>query len=253
MSDPLQHLREAKVFGVGFSKTGTTTMEKACLDLGLNVCRGHWNLKHNDYHLALYVGGLHEELRLMTRYWDAFFDGPWGGDRLYLKLAEWYPEAYFIQTLRDPEDWYASLYNMIRSLREDEARDLLDSYHGYGCQGSTLFFKHIFGIERLEDRTRIIDHFNRINDEVAAFFSRGNFRFLQMNVTAGDGWDQLAPFLGVPAPAGAFPRENVLRSESAPQSPAAQAVPEKPDTVPTRKSRLRQALKWRLRRLVDKL
>lgn len=253
MSDPLQHLREAKVFGVGFSKTGTTTMEKACLDLGLNVCRGHWNLKHNDYHLALYVGGLHEELKLMTRYWDAFFDGPWGGDRLYLKLAEWYPEAYFIQTLRDPEQWYESLYNMVRSLREDEAKDLLDSYHGYGCQGSTLFFKHIFGIERLEDRTRIVDHFNRINDEVEKFFSRGDFRFLQMNVTEGDGWNVLAPFFGVDAPATPFPRENVLRGE-VPKPVTAREPSIKPEAIkPPKRSRLRQALKWRLSRLADKL
>lgn len=236
-------------------------MEKACLDLGLNVCRGHFQLKHNDYHLALYIGGLYDELKRMTQYWDAFFDGPWGGDRLYLKLAEWYPQAYFIQTLRDPDEWYESLYNMIRSLREDESLDLLNAYHRFGCQGSTLFFKQIFGIERIEERTRIIDHYRRINDEVAEFFSCGKYRFLQMNVTEGDGWERLAPFLGVTDPGVEFPKENVHRgvSDLAVASVETNLCPvdagrgRSPDVIMPFKWRIRRALKRKLKTLSEKL
>jgi hypothetical protein len=210
-SEEIARLRQNKVFGVGFSKTGTTSIEQACLDIGLKVCRGDWKLKHNDYHLALYAGGFFEELHRMTRYWDAFFDGPWGGDRLYLKLAEWYPDAYFIQTIRDPDKWYDSLANMVKSFRETESDDPIDAYHRGGCHGSVLFFEKIFGISGIDEKERILEHYTRTNAEVEAFFSNGPYRFLQIDVTAGEGWEKLGPFLGISDPPAAFPQKNVRK------------------------------------------
>ena len=37
-------MEKKKVFGIGFSKTGTTSLENALTILGYNVCKGHWVL-----------------------------------------------------------------------------------------------------------------------------------------------------------------------------------------------------------------
>lgn len=43
-----------KIFGVGFSKTGTTSLEAALTLLGYKVCKGHWNNNYSNYLAALY-------------------------------------------------------------------------------------------------------------------------------------------------------------------------------------------------------
>lgn len=40
-----------KVFGLGFSKTGTSTLESVFEILGYNVCRGHWCLNIVRWHV----------------------------------------------------------------------------------------------------------------------------------------------------------------------------------------------------------
>lgn len=210
-SEEIARLRQAKVFGVGFSKTGTTSIEQACLDIGLNVCRGDWKLKHNDYHLALCAGGLFEELHRMTRYWDAFFDGPWGGGSLYLKTTEWFPDAYFIHTRRDPEKWYESFSNMVKTVAGDRPGEPLDGFHREGRYGSVLFFEKVFGIKGIDEKDRLLEHYTKTNAEVEAFFRNGPYNYLKIDVTAGEGWEKLGPFLGISDPPASFPQKNVRK------------------------------------------
>lgn len=210
-AEDLERLKKAKIFGVGFSKTGTTSLEAAFLQLGLEVCRGDYRLKHNDYHLALYVGKQFEELRRMTSYWDAFFDGPWGGGDLYRQLVEWYPEAYFVHSVRDPEKWVDSLITMVRRFQDADDEDPLVGYHRHGCHGSTLFFEKVYGISSIDapdTREILLSYYRKRNEETEKFFAERDHRYLQVDVTAGDGWEKLAPFLGIPAEGLEFPHSN---------------------------------------------
>ena len=61
-----------KIFGLGFSKTGTTSLEIALQKLGYNVCRGHWKNSHTFYLLALYIHRDYDEIFRIVNYWDAF-------------------------------------------------------------------------------------------------------------------------------------------------------------------------------------
>jgi len=65
-----------KVFNLGFSKTGTTSIEHALEMLGLRVCKGHFASNYTNYLLALYIAGDTREIIKLSRYWDAFADGP---------------------------------------------------------------------------------------------------------------------------------------------------------------------------------
>lgn len=204
----ISHLKRRKVFGVGFSKTGTSSLEQAVAELGLNVCHGHWQLKHNDYHLALYVGGQVEELRRMSSYWDAFFDAPWGGGTLYRDLHEWYPDACFIHSVRDPESWYQSLSRMVSQFDEQKAEGGFDAFHREGRYGAVLFFRHVFGVDSISEKEAILEVYNRTNREVEAFFRSNGASYLKIDLADGQGWSELASFLEVSEPDTPFPHRN---------------------------------------------
>lgn len=69
-----------KVFNLGFSKTGTTSIERALQILGYRVAKGHWKYNYCFYLMSLCVHGDYEEIIRFTKAFDAFCDGPWGGD-----------------------------------------------------------------------------------------------------------------------------------------------------------------------------
>jgi len=200
-----------KVFGLGFSKTGTTSLENVYDVLGYNVCRGHWNLKHNDYLLSLYVNGDYKEIYKMTKYWDAFADGPWGGGSLYKKLYEWYPDAKYILTVRDSEKWYQSIYNMITTYDKAEST-AMETYHSEKFYGSAYFFRHIFNITELENsKEAMINYFEATNKEIISFFEDKN-NLLVIDLTKNNSeekWEKICKYLDKPIPEIEFPHSNV--------------------------------------------
>jgi hypothetical protein len=197
-----------KIFGVGFSKTGTTSLEKALEILGYKVCRGHWKLSHTFYLHALYIHKDYDEIFRLINYWDAFADAPWGGTDLYLQLYNKFPNAKYILTVREPKSWYESLEKLITmfDLNQETA---LDSYHANGMYGSAYFFRHIFNIEKLAgNKQKIIDHFTIHNEKVIDFFSNHPANFMVYDITSGEKWKKLCKFLGVTAPKNDFPYAN---------------------------------------------
>jgi hypothetical protein len=100
-----------KVFNVGFSKTGTTSFEFATKLLGYNTYHGDFRIPVSEYTIGMWIHRDYDELRRLSTYWDAFADAPWGGTDLYRQLVEWYPDAKFVLTVREPESWYRSLRN----------------------------------------------------------------------------------------------------------------------------------------------
>jgi hypothetical protein len=196
-----------KVFGVGFSKTGTTSLEEALQILGYSVCRGHWQTPHTFYLLALYIHRDYEEIFRMVNYWDAFADGPWGGTDLYVQLYKRLPESKFILTIRDAESWYFSFEKLITKF-DLNLETALDSYHARRY-GSAYFFKHIFGIDTMAgSRQKIISHYNAYNKKVKDYLSRNRADFIEFDIPAGDGWEKLCEFLGKEIPNQPFPHEN---------------------------------------------
>ena len=197
-----------KIFGLGFSKTGTTSLEIALQKLGYNVCRGHWKNSHTFYLLALYIHRDYDEIFRIVNYWDAFADGPWGGTDLYVELYKRLPRSKFILTIRDTEDWYRSFEKLI-TMFDLDPETALDSYHANGMYGSAYFFEHIFKIEALAgNREKIIDHYTRYNEQVKAFFEERGADFMVFDLAAGDEWEKLCGFLDRKIPDEAFPHAN---------------------------------------------
>jgi 3'-phosphoadenosine 5'-phosphosulfate (PAPS) 3'-phosphatase len=179
-----------KIFGIGLSKTGTSSLAHALEILGY---------KTRDYPgLERYAPGDLSciDTRLLEEH-DALTDTPIPS--FYRELDARYPGSKFILTVRDMGGWLKSCqkqFNQKHADKQNEAHNQL-FMDLYGC---TAFDEALFraGYERFVQGVQ--DYFkNRPGD------------LLTLDVAAGEGWEKLCPFLGKPIPDQPFPKANVTQ------------------------------------------
>ena len=176
-----------KVFGLGLSKTGTSSLTKALKLLG--------------YKAAHFIK-IHE----FDNY-DAITDTPI--PVIYQALDKQYSNAKFVLTIRDAEDWVKSFQAHIERQKWTErypkmrGEALLTTMQLYG----TIYF----------DRQKFLDGYNRYHQEVLEYFADRNDDLLVMDICKGDGWEKLCPFLNVAIPETTFPiknaKENITKTK----------------------------------------
>ena len=118
-----------KIFGIGFHKTGTTSLHIFLKLLGYHGI--HWpnHVKGINYQ-KLCIPHLHDNSRVVDilmpvfTQFETFTDLPIPG--LYRELDERFPGSRFILVEREPEDWWASLINHWHL--PEEGRRTLDPY-----------------------------------------------------------------------------------------------------------------------------
>lgn len=176
---------KAKVFCIGFHKTGTTSMDKALSLLGYRVTGGNWTRDPDVAGMAL-----DRALELVPQY-DAFQDNPW--PMLYKEMDKAFPGSKFILTLRDPQKWVASIVKNFGTDVTPMREWIYGKAYGFPKGNEALY----------------VERFERHNREVLDYFRDRKQDLLVMNLTEGDGWEKLCPFLGVQPPAEPFPRANV--------------------------------------------
>jgi len=135
--------------------------------------------------------------------WDALFHGynstvDWPGCSFWHELAEHFPEAKVVLTVRDPERWYESVSNTIYASHltggsNPEHWNMLNK----------LVFENTFH-GRFEDRAYAIEMYERHNQEVQRNLPAS--RLLVHEVT--EGWQPLCRFFQLPVPQEPFPRTN---------------------------------------------
>ncbi|MBI1373228.1 MAG: hypothetical protein GC159_10895 [Phycisphaera sp.] len=173
-----------KIVGIGMNKTGTKT---------LGACLRHWGCRHQTFSAELFdqwVAGCVADLIAHAGFYDSFEDWPW--PLLYRQLDTAYPGSRFILTTRiSSEVWFDSL------CRHAERT------------GPTRFRTHVYGHAMPHDhRDDHIAVYERHNDEVRRYFATRPDQFIELCWERGDGWEQLADFLGRPVPAIPFPHLN---------------------------------------------
>lgn len=174
-----------KVFGIGFHKTGTSTLAECLKTLGYSVCPEEYGyllcdaVSHGDYRIAT----------VLARFYDAFEDSPWNYRGFYRVLDAVF-DAKFVLTVRDGGRWFDSL------LRWCAVKGVGNSLH----MGATI------GVEvRVDNRQQIIDAYHQSIEEAKAFFADKPGRLLMIDWESGDGWDKLCTFLGRPIPDAKLP------------------------------------------------
>jgi hypothetical protein len=187
-----------KVIGVGLGRTGTASLKVALEQL----------LGARCYHMSECFGNpAHPPLWLKAACgqadWEATFEGyaatvDYPGCAFWRELADRYPEAKVLLTVRDPDKWFDSTRQTILS---DDIRELVAMTPDQDFFNETVFKDYVghFG-----DRAFITDHFRRHTQAVIDAIPEERLLVYEVE----QGWGPLCAFLGVPEPATPFPHVN---------------------------------------------
>lgn len=174
-----------KIFCIGLSKTATTSITAALDILGFDAI--HW---HDTKDIFKYTKSGIEINHTMLSNYAAFADTPIA--RIYKELDSKYPGSKFILTVRDVEKW-------VKSFEDQFGKGRLDTF-------SEKLHMDLYGTSEF-DYKKCTAAFNRHTEEVTDYFKDRATDLLIIDVTAGDGWEQLCGFLDLPIPAVAFPKK----------------------------------------------
>ncbi len=178
-----------KIIGVGFQKTGTSTIREALKILGYRVGDNKPRLL-----LPILEGRYEKVFRELSKY-DAVEDNPW--PLIFERIDEHVPGCRFILTIRDEEAWYQSVSRHIGGLRAP----MHEWVYGKGK-----------GLPK-GDKAHAIEVYRQHNEKVRAYFRDRPKDLLEIDVTKGEGWEKLCPFLGEPIPDIDFPHFNRTKGE----------------------------------------
>ncbi|MBN1268359.1 MAG: hypothetical protein JXB04_02130 [Kiritimatiellae bacterium] len=176
-----------KVFGIGWAKTGTTTLGTCFEILGLSHKGTALDLVYNCRD-----GNLQPVFDIADKY-KSFEDWPW--ILLYKEMDKRYPHSKFILTVRDAQKWRNSYLRMLRHARP--RKDIKE------------IRKIIYGFEDMAGHEEeYVQRYERHNREVLEYFKDRPDDLLVVNWEKGDGWEKLCAFLGRSIPEVSFPHRN---------------------------------------------
>jgi Sulfotransferase domain len=188
-----------QVIGAGVGRTATFSLKFALEHLGLGPC----------YHMAEVFARARTSIPQWIAVangrpdWDAIFDGfrsttDYPACSHWRELADRYPNAKVVLTVRDADSWFDSVSETIFSER------MMASLAGSPAE--EMLRGNIFNAfdGRVRDRAFMTGWFARRNQAVIDALPAGRL----LVYSPKEGWEPLCAFLGVPVPAGPFPRVN---------------------------------------------
>ena len=200
-----------KVFGIGFNKTGTTSLAKAMADLGFIV--GYQRTGEE-----LIQDWSKRDFTKIIKYCKTgqfFQDVPLSLPYTFIVLDQYFPGSKFILTVRDSSDqWYQSITSFHakkwgKNGRIPTKEDLMAAsyiYKGRAWDSNRLIFDtpetDPYQKENLKSR------YEFHNESVRDYFRFRPNDLLELNVAAPGAYQKLCGFLGVKAMYEGFPWEN---------------------------------------------
>ncbi len=196
-----------KVIGAGFGRTGTNSLKVALETLGYDRCHHMKEVIPSPRQIGYWDRASRGE----AMNWDEVFTGfeaavDWPSSAYYKELAEYYPDAKVVLSVRDPEAWHRSvnetiypviryipswitrLVRPVRTLREFINRTVWDDIFDGRFEDKEfalqVFREHTEAVKRAIPAERLLIH------------------------EAKDGWQPLCEFLGNPIPETPYPRVN---------------------------------------------
>lgn len=175
------------VFGVGLSKTGSTSMATAMPMLGYQTKDQIFDLNEVDAPVEAATDPNQRYYYKITPIAKKFSE-----------VDKKYPGAKFILTVRNVDDWLKSCARQFRKPVEPGTPGFQRRMETFGAA--------VFN----EDSFR--ESFARHVQEIKDYFRGREQDLLVIDVCGGEGWDKLCKFLGEKVPSEVFPRENVTGS-----------------------------------------
>ncbi len=200
----------AKVFCIGFNKTGTTSVESVLRDLGLSIGN------QPEAEMLVHDWGRRDFRRILAycHSADAFQDIPFSLPGTFEAVDQAFAGSKFILTVRNSADkWFNSLTrfhtNIVGKGRvptQDDLREFNYRYPGYIADVMQLSYS--------ADGSPLYAHdpytayYEAHNAAAQAYFKDRPAQFLLLNCEAPDAMEKLLTFLGVPFTGQQMPRLN---------------------------------------------
>ncbi len=205
-----------KILGVGLSRTGTSSLHAALEFLGFS------SLHYDTVRLNDVLDGSNPHPNF-KRYddLDAVVDLP--AAYFYDELTAAYPECKCILTVRNIDDWWKSVSKHLNErlpapppgyygIRARIKRYLNRSFPSYQEDAKPdltpfriLSRTYVYGSATAHEylyKKKFVQHNQRVISTIPSE------KLLVMDISAGDGWDTLCPFLEVSIPPISFPHTN---------------------------------------------
>ncbi|WP_179005964.1 sulfotransferase family protein [Winogradskyella forsetii] len=180
---------KTKVFVIGFHKTGTSSMGRALQLLGYRVCGSLKEGIDLDKIKIAPKSFLLKNTHGVLETYDAFQDTPWF--LMYKELYYTFPNAKFILTIRDEDQW-------IKSVQKHFGKNSFQ-YHDYIYKSNDAFAN--------EKHYREI--YNKHNIACKAFFSENKKNLLVIDLQKDvNKWELMCNYLNVKQPIVNFPYAN---------------------------------------------
>jgi hypothetical protein len=200
-----------KIFCIGRNKTGTTSIQKAFVDLGFRV---------GDQRTAELLYDKHYYRREFRPFVDycrsaqVFQDIPFSCPYLYVTLDQAFPGSKFILSVRkDSDQWYSSITRFYSKLwgadgelpTADQLRSALYMRPGFAYE-----LMKLYGTNDHEPfhKPTLTSHYERYNAGVKDYFAHRPADLLVIDVGEPGSYQRFIDFLGISSPFKDFPWEN---------------------------------------------
>jgi hypothetical protein len=189
-----------EVIGAGLGRNATFSTKFALEHLGFGPC----------HHMAEVFADAHRQVPLWLEViagrpdWEEVFRGfrsttDYPACSYWRELADYYPQAKVVLTVRDPDSWFESVSETIFS--DAMQGGLKGTPVGAMMQGA--IFAH-FGGGDITDRAFMTNWYVKRNQQVIDTLPADRLLVFHPK----EGWEPLCAFLGTPVPAERFPRVN---------------------------------------------
>jgi len=190
------------LIGAGYGRTGTLSLKSALETLGYNKCHHMIEVIRNPGESEKWL----QAIDAKTVNWASLLKGyeatvDWPACHFYQELADYYPKAKVLLSIRDPLDWFESM--SATTLGVIRKRMQASNAGQPKNLGTELVVNAAFGGE-IDDAEHAIRMFNQHTKEVVDTIDSD--RLLIYNVR--EGWEPLCQFLDKPVPDTPFPRVN---------------------------------------------
>jgi len=187
-----------KIIGAGMGRTGTASLKVALETLGIGHCYHMSEVLKNPECTKDWIN-----IAQGNADWDKIFNGYSAtvdnpGCNYWKELADYYPEAKVILTVRDANKWFDSTNETIHSV--EFAGFIKNSPFGEMVQ------KTIWNLmeNRMQDRKHMVKFFTNRTSKIIEYIAPERLLVYQV----GEGWEPLCTFLDLPLPNTDFPRIN---------------------------------------------
>ncbi|GAA0995171.1 sulfotransferase family protein [Nocardiopsis tropica] len=201
------------VIGAGLPRTGTTSMKAALEQLGLGPCHHMFEVLASPDLARRWAGTVPPvpggiDWGHVLEGWPSGVD--WPLSFFWRELAEAYPDAKFVLTVRDPHRWYTSMLTTIFELTRKACAEDADARVPVEFRRIRPLLDHMwqasFGVPcgAVPSEEVAVAAFERHAEQVRAELPADRLLVYR----AGEGWERLCAFLGTEVPDGPFPHLN---------------------------------------------